>query len=337
MTIEVVKPGALSTLQDLGRSGFQHLGVPVGGVMDERAHRVANLLAGNPEGEATLEITLMGPSLRFTEAALIALAGADLSARLGGQPVPLETPILVRAGSQLEFGARIAGMRAYLAVHGGFVVATVMGSKSTYLRGGFGGFEGRALRKGDVLPLAAAGTGGLPARLAARLRAGTPGFCAIEDGPRVPDVLQAAAPGPVRVIAGRQWQAFAAEARQLFLRREFRLGPQSDRMGFRLEGPRLCLREPLEMISEAVAFGTIQVPPDGNPIVLMADRQTTGGYPKIASVASVDLPALAQRMPHEGLRFTMIALQRAQELYLAREAAIAEFAARCHDAMRERR
>lgn len=324
MTIEVIKPGVLSTLQDLGRVGFQRFGVPVGGVMDEWSHRIANLFVGNPEREATLEITLMGPSLKFTETALIAIAGADLSPRIGDRVVPQGTPVLVRAGSQLDFGRRVAGIRAYFAVHGGFAVAPVMDSKTTYLRGGFGGFDGRALRKGDALLVAAGDIEGVFPRLAATLPTSAQTFVTYDEPPALPSALSGSSPAVVRVIIGQQWQGFTLEAQKSLFDSEFRLSPQSDRMGFRLEGSKLPLREPLEMISEAVAFGTIQVPPDGNPIVLMADRQTTGGYPKIASVASVDLPILAQMMPQQGLRFTPISLEDAQQLDLARERVIAD-------------
>ncbi len=327
MTIEVIKPGALTTVQDLGRCGFQHLGVPVGGAMDERSNRVANLLVGNPEGEATLEITLVGPSLTFGEAALIAIAGANLSPRIGKYALPHETPVLLRAGSQLDFGHRFAGVRAYLAVHGGFAVPAIMRSKSTYARGKFGGFQGRALRKGDTLELVPANAERVYAGLAAKLRANTLPFAAFEDQAAVPKASLDSSETTVRAIAGQQWQAFTTQAQQHFEQAEFRLMPQSDRMGLRLEGPRLALREPLQMISEAVAFGTIQVPPDGNPIVLMADRQTTGGYPKIASVASVDLPTFAQWMPGQGVRFRLISLEEAQQLYLERERTMANFAA----------
>ena len=327
MNIDVLKPGALSTLQDRGRSGFQHLGVPVSGAMDEWSHRVANLLVGNDESEATLEITLMGPSLRFGEAALIAVTGADLSPRIGEAALPRNTPVLIRAGSQLDFGKRVAGMRAYLAVHGGYAVAPVMGSKSTYVRGGFGGFNGRALRKADVLATGAGDAQALFPALAARLEASALPFAALDAVPAAASALPVDSPLSVRVLAGQQWGAFTPEARQALCDAEFRLSPQSDRMGYRFEGPKLALSEPLEMISEAVAFGTMQVPPDGNPIVLMADRQTTGGYPKIANIASVDLPLLAQLVPQQSLRFTLVSLDEAQRLQLARERRIDELRA----------
>ena len=317
MTIQVIKPGALSTIQDLGRVGYQRFGVVVGGVMDQWSHRLANLMVRNVEQEATLEITLLGPSLRFRQTALIAICGADLSPRIGGHALPVGRPLLVRSGSQIDFGRRVSGTRAYLAVHGGFAVAPVMHSKSTYVRGAFGGLDGRALRKGDEIGIGGSNGQACFPQLARALFESDHPFATLPDALLAP--VSNEAPQSVRVIAGQQWQAFTEEARAQFLAAEFRIGVQSDRMGYRLEGPQLALQAPLEMISEAVCFGTIQVPPDGNPIILMADRQSTGGYPKIASVASVDLPLLAQMMPHQTVRFALVTLDQAQQLYLARE------------------
>ena len=301
--ITVLKPGAQTQLQDRGRWGWQRYGVPVGGAMDDFSHRVANLLAGNAEDEATLEILLMGPSLRFEQAACIALCGADLSAHVGGEPLPMYERIHLPAGTQLDFGKRINGLRCYLAVQGGFAVAPVMGSRSTFVRGGFGGFAGRALRKGDVLPIGPAPRTLAPAAL--------PGDLA------VPVPLAAAeAVTPVRVVPGEHAYLFSAEALAQMAAAVYRLSPQSDRMGYRLEGPALPRLPGPELISEGVAFGTVQVPPDGQPIVLMAERQSAGGYPKIAHVASVDLPLLAQLAPKQALRFVPITLAEAQALHL---------------------
>jgi antagonist of KipI len=319
--IEVIKPGALSLLQDRGRHGYQHLGVVVGGAMDEWSHRCANALLGNDEDEATLEITLMGPSLVFHETQAIALCGANLSARIGEAELPMNCAVRVRAGARLDFGKRIDGMRSYLAVRGGFAVPSVMDSRSTYVRGAFGGLQGRALKKGDVLEV-----GGVPLVSAASVaRLGDRDFIEIHE-PEVhaPAIApQTAGPAPVRVIAGQQWALFTGQAQEAFMQAEFRVSPQSDRMGFRLEGPVLERLHAMDMISEGVAFGTVQVPPDGQPIVLMADRQTTGGYPKIACVASVDLPLVAQLAPQQALRFEPISLEAAQALYLERERALA--------------
>ena len=315
MTIRVVKPGALSTLQDLGRFGYQRYGVIVDGAMDEWAHRAANLLVGTLESEATLEITLIGPSLAFDERAVIAICGADLSPRIGERDVPMDRPVRLRAGSLLEFGRRRGGCRAYLAVRGGYSVTPVMESKSTYLRGGFGGFEGRALRKGDTITIGEAAD---DAPVSA-LRDSDAPFVAPASAWVARSRSAATEVQTVRVVQGAQWPFFSESARRAFTTAEFTLTPSSDRMGYRLEGAKLATRDPIEMISEGVSFGTIQVPPDGNPIILMADCQTTGGYPKIAQAASVDLPILAQMMPGQTMRFELISLDLAQELYLARE------------------
>jgi len=317
MTLQVLKAGALSTLQDLGRYGYQRYGVPVSGVMDEWSHRLANLLVGNAESEATLECTLTGPSLGFGRTHLIALCGADLSPTIGGVAVPQGRPVRVPAGARLDFGERKSGARVYLGIGGGFLAAPVMQSNSTFLRGGFGGFHGRALRKADVLDIGASHAERLYPQLDQLLDAmGTP-FAAPAWSVIPPRAI--GSPQPLRVMAGPQWDAFGKEAQSLFCNTPFRITPQSDRMGYRLEGARLALRKPLEMISEAVGFGTIQIPPDGNPIILMADRQTTGGYPKIADVASVDLPLLAQMLPSECLCFSVISLEAAQQLRHERE------------------
>jgi biotin-dependent carboxylase-like uncharacterized protein len=312
--IEVLRPGPLSSLQDLGRVGYQRLGVIASGAMDEWSHRVANLLVGNPADEATLEITLMGPLLVFRQTVLLAITGADLSPTIDGMPVPMATPLLVRAGAQLAFGRRRWGCRACLAVHGGFAVAPVMGSRSTYLRAGLGGFEGRALRKGDVLPLSPATSPSAFGGLASRRAASDAPFAAPAPGSFVAPVHPGVSERRLRVVEGPEWPRFTARARDDFLQADFLVSSQSDRMGVRLSGPVLALDAPLEMISEAVAFGTVQVPPDGQPIVLMADRQTTGGYPRIAAVASVDLPLLAQKVPGERVAFERIALAQARAL-----------------------
>lgn len=308
MSIEVLKPGALSSFQDLGRSGFQHQGIPVCGVMDERAHRLAAMLVGNPASEASLEVTLLGPALRFDCPALIAVCGADLGASLAGRALPLATAVALAAGEQLSFGRRASGMRAYIAVAGGYALQAVMGSTSTYLRGGFGGAQGRALQKGD--------------RIALRRTQPQP-YPAVRTPVFPPELLRTQG-APLRIVAGREWAAFTPRARQALAGGVYRLSARSDRMGCRLEGEALPLSRALELQSEAVGFGSMQVPPDGLPIVLMADRQTTGGYPRIAHVAAVDLPRLAQTMPGEEIRFEWITLGQAQQLAIAQSAIFAQ-------------
>ncbi len=317
MTVTVIKPGMLSSFQDGGRYGFQHQGIPAAGAMDERAHRLANALAGNTGDPATLEMTLTGPTLRFDAPACFALAGADMKATLNGQDVPVHRPLVARAGDTLAFaGPAAGGVRAYLAVHGGFDLPSVMGSESTYLRSGFGGFEGRALRRGDQIPLRAALSEDRD--LLALHRA------LWEVRIYLPGVLANKRRAVIRVLPGMHWDAFSSATRGAFTQAEFRISPQSDRMGYRLQGPALALERPRQMLSEAASFGTVQVPSGGEAIILMADRQTTGGYPKIAQIATVDLPALAQSAPGDTLRFALIDLDEAQRLDGEREHAFAQ-------------
>lgn len=325
-SLRVVKPGALSTLQDLGRYGYQRFGVVVGGAMDAWSHRAANLLVGNAESEATLEITLLGPTLVFDRTAVIALCGADLSPRIDDRPVPMSRPVLVREGSRLAFGPRQFGCRCYLAVRGGYPVPPLMNSKSTYARGGFGGFEGRALRKDDQVPVGSDDAETFYPALTRTLRENGEAFSAPSWALVPPFVASPEGSRAIRIIRGQQWNALTEESRRQLVGATFRISPQSERMGYRLEGTKLELIERIEMISEGVTFGTVQLPPDGNPIVLMADRQTTGGYPKIANVASVDLPLLAQMLPAQSVAFEMISLEEAQRLHVAREHEMAAFA-----------
>ncbi|MCT4496885.1 biotin-dependent carboxyltransferase family protein [Pseudomonas sivasensis] len=301
MTIKVIKPGMLSTFQDTGRHGFQHWGVPVTGVMDEDAHALCNLLVGNPRTFSTLEMTLQGPTLHFQAKAVIALAGADLGAELDAIPLKPGVAALVSPGSTLSFGKRRQGARSYLAVGGGFLLPPLMNSTSTYSRGGFGGLRGRALQAGDLIPICSSFAN--PPRLSPRSHFG---------------LYEAVACEQIRVIAGREWKDFSAESQAHFLNHDYTLSGDSDRMGYRLDGTPLALSSPKELLSESVTFGTVQVPPSGKPLILMADRQTTGGYPRIAQVASVDLPRLAQLLPGDKLRFSLIDLSAAETLLLTR-------------------
>ncbi|MBB5214714.1 biotin-dependent carboxyltransferase family protein [Parapusillimonas granuli] len=312
MTITVLKPGMLSSFQDLGRHGFQHLGVPVGGAMDGRAHRLANLLAGNDEDEATLEVTLTGPSLRFEAPGCIAICGAQLHPSINDAPIPNNRPIVVRAGDVLAFGARASGLRAYIAWHGGVDLQPVLGSRSTYLRGGLGGHQGRALKKGDVFAMRADLSDRDLDDLSGRLW---------EIKIYLPATLGAQPRTAIRAVRGAHAALFTPAAVREFFSSDYRVSPHSERMGYRLEGPTLALAHTAQLLSEATSFGSIQVPPDGSPIVLMADRQTTGGYAKIAHAASVDLPIIAQSMPGDVLRFVEISLDQARRLDSQREEA----------------
>ncbi len=312
MSITVLKPGLLSSFQDLGRKGYQHLGVPVGGAMDSRAHRLANLLAGNPQDEATLEVTLSGPTLRFDSPACIAIAGAALSPTVNGKPVPNNRPLIIRKDDVLAFGARTAGLRAYVAWHGGIDLPMLLSSRSTYLRGGLGGYKGRALQANDVLSLHAR----LDSRHLDTLARELWGIKIY-----LPALLGLAPRTALRAMRGAHTSLFKDKSVDDFFSSAYRISPQSERMGYRLEGNALELKSSAQLLSEATSFGSVQVPPDGKPIVLMADRQTTGGYAKIAHIASVDLPAIAQCMPGDTIRFMPVELRQAQELDLQREEA----------------
>lgn len=327
MSIEVLRPGLLTTLQDIGRFGYQKYGVIVSGAMDSYSLRVANLLVGNAAGEAALEITLLGPTLKFRQAALVAVTGGDLSPTVNCKPVPQWRPVYLEKDSVLKFGACRAGCRAYLAIAGGYAVTQVMASKSTYLRAGLGGFQGRQLAAGDVLALNAPGQAA--AKFSQNLvKAGSrQSFAApLWYAGREP-LAVGAEELTVRVMRGSQYEHFAADSTAVFWNSMFQVTPQSDRMGYRLTGPVLRLKQPLELVSEAVALGTIQVPPDGNPIILLADRQTTGGYPKLGQVAQVDIPKIAQLKPGGRIRFREITVEEAEKLYLAQENNLNQLAA----------
>lgn len=312
MSITVIKPGLQSSFQDLGRQGHQHLGVSVSGAMDARAHRLANMLAGNSDDQATLEITLTGPTLTFNSGTCIAICGAPLSPTLNGRAIPNNRPLVVKPGDTLAFGARNSGLRAYLAVYGGFDIPPIMGSRSTFLRGNFGGLDGRALKKDDEIKLNKPLDGRDLEELSDEIW---------KIKIYLPAILGLKMRNEIRVVAGPHADHFTEESFQAFFSSDYRVSAQSERMGYRLEGHRLALKESTQIVSEVTSFGTIQVPPDGNPIILMADRQTTGGYVKIAHVAAVDLPLVAQTMPGESLRFQEITLAQAQQLDNQREEA----------------
>jgi antagonist of KipI len=323
LNIEVIKPGLLSTIQDSGRHGFQHLGVLANGAMDVVAHRIGNLLVGNEQDCATLELTLQGPHLRFHSDALIAITGADMEATVDGIRLPLWRPISVRAGTELHFGFATTGCRAYIAAQGGFAAPLFLRSRSTYLRGALGGHHGRALVRGDRLTL---DTCQLPTR--SKVAETEHGKSARWPawGVSSHQLARLSRPGVIRVLPAGHMERFSAKARSAFLTRPFKLSAQADRMGYRLEGAIIDPPPCFEALSQALAFGSIQVPPDGKPIVLMVDRQPTGGYACIAVVATIDLPQLAQMRPGDGLRFALVDVNEAQRLVLARERLLAAIA-----------
>lgn len=298
----VVRPGVLTTVQDLGRPDHQEVGVSPGGAVDPVALRVANLLVGNDETAAGLECTLQGPVLAFRRDAWVAVTGAVTAG------LPWARPFLVRAGTTLSLEKIERGCRAYLAVAGGIDVPEVLGSRSTLLGAGLGGFEGRLLQAGDAV-----GAGAASARTA-----GDAGWFVSPELAPLP-----AGEVRVRVVRGPQASWFDEPVRRLLHDEPYRVSLRSDRMGLRLEGPELTLAAPRELASEAVAAGSIQVPPDGRPIVLLAERQTIGGYPKIANVVTADLGRLAQLRPGDTVRFAEITVPEALGLWRAQEQNVA--------------
>ncbi|WP_085524291.1 biotin-dependent carboxyltransferase family protein [Tuberibacillus sp. Marseille-P3662] len=324
--ININKPGLLTSIQDLGRHGLQKYGVIMSGVMDQMSHRIANLLVGNEENEATIEMTLLGPTLQFEMDSLIAICGGDLSPTIDGEPVRLWRSIFIKKGSELRLGRCQSGCRAYLAVAGGYKISSVMGSQSTYLRAEIGGLKGRALQTGDQIHF------GKPSNLSTQImddlktHLGNQRFIETDWSVTSELIPIDKTPHPIRVMKGRQYHLFTRESQENLFSESFEITPQSDRMGYRLKGSKLHLESKGDMISEAVSFGTIQVPAEGQPIVLLADRQTTGGYPKIGQVATVDLPYMAQLKPGDKVSFMEISLEAAQRLYLEQERKIQQLA-----------
>lgn len=300
-SVVVLKPGMLTTVQDLGRWGLQDSGVPVAGPMDAYSHRLANRLVGNPDTAATLEVTLIGPELQFEGEVLCAIAGAEFPVRLDGVAVPSCRAFRVPSGGRLSFGVRRRGARAYLAVRGGFDVPKVFGSRATHLLSAMGGLGGRALASGDRVPVGD--------EVAGEPTAGEP-LVLPEGGARV------------RVVWGPQDDYFTAEARERLVTERFLLTPQSNRQGYRLQGPALAHAGPADILSDATPIGSLQVPASGQPILLMADRQTTGGYPKIATVITADLPVAGQLAPGDWVAFAPCSLEDARQALLARERAL---------------
>lgn len=313
--LKVVRAGLFDTVQDLGRAGFMALGMPTAGAMDRIALTLANALAGNPGGTAGLEIGVMGPDLLVeAESVRVALVGPLSPSLVEGPdapPKPLESnrSHLLKHGQILRVGMVEGSSTAYLAVAGGFDIPPFMGSLSTYARAGIGGFKGRKLANGDVLPICLANA---PSRDERKLGG------AFDYGS-----------GPIRVIWGPQGDYFSAEGRKTFVESEYKVSKEADRMGIRFEGPTIEHSKGADIISDGIGPGAIQVPGAGLPIVLLGDRQTVGGYSKIATVASVDLPRLGRLLPGMSVRFAAISVDQAEKLRRDQEArlqrAIADF------------
>jgi antagonist of KipI len=366
MTAIIQRAGFLTSVQDLGRTGFREFGVSTSGALDPFALRVANLLVGNDEGAAGIEITLGGLQLRLNDERVVAWCGGEFDVQIGLQPLPAGHVALLQAGGELKFGRAQIGCRCWLAISGGIDVPMVLGSRSTDLRANFGGFDGRALRDGDVIPLAE-----WPGSSAcAKATADKPiPATRISSWTAPADWVSPAKPNPIlRFVRGMDWIRFNASTLQRLTSEPFTVSPDSDRMGVRLTGPELPrsdnVAEPakagqplqqkssnsrsnadrrgwatqpveatgcppgakrVDLISEAVAPGTVQVPPSGQPILLLGDCQTIGGYPKIAHVVTVDLGIAAQVRAGDRVRFSEVSLGDAHQLFLQRERSLGRF------------
>lgn len=306
MTIPIFtvdKPGLLTTIQDGGRYGYQSYGIPVSGAMDTFSYRAANALVGNPLDAAVLEITLLGPHLYVENDVIIAICGANLTPQINGKPAPMWTSLRLKRGDVLTFGKPLSGARAYVSIAGELALPCVFGSLATELKTQTGGYYGRPLQKGDTL-------------YAHQLRV----------HPRLAGrkLTQHAIPNfsneiHARIIIGPHSDFFTKESLMTLLSEAYTVSLQSDRMGFRLEGPKLAFQKRAEMRSEATMFGCLQVPPSGQPIILMADRQTTGGYPIIGTISSIDLPKIAQAVPGSKIFFQETTVEEAQRLFQKRE------------------
>jgi len=300
----VLRPGLLTTVQDLGRWGFQSKGVPVAGPMDLFSHRLANALVGNSGETASLEVTLSGPALEFESDCVIAIAGAEFVVTVDGDVAPHAQAFEVPSRSKVEFGARLRGARAYVAVDGGFDTPLTLGSRATHVSSRLGGLDGRPLRKGDRLPLGTAAGRRLAMRTTTHAR----------------DTLME--PAVVRVLRGPDEDRFLANAFDALQSDAYVIDLDSNRMGYRLQGPELRHSHGADIISDVTPMGSLQVPASGQPILLMADRQTTGGYPRIATVISADLGIAGQRAPGEMLSFRLCSAADALSALITRENAL---------------
>lgn len=318
MGIRVLKPGLLTTVQDGGRLSYQSQGFGVSGAMDPFSFRLANLLLDNPETEAVLEFCLVGPSLAFTQDTLIAITGGDFQAKLNGHPLTLNTAIAVQRGDVLTFGRAQRGVWGYLAFSSYLDLPLVMGSYATNTKIGLGGFKGRPLQVGDVIPFR-------------------------ENRPYLPHFRSRTLPVEtfdqdeltIRVVLGPQDHLFTPEGLETFLSETYTITQEADRMGYRLDGPPIAHKNQADIISDGTCLGSIQVPANGKPIVLLADRQTTGGYAKIATLASVDLPKLVQGQRGQKIRFQAISIDQAQALIREERQALEEMRQAIHQPCQE--
>ncbi|MHA4811253.1 5-oxoprolinase subunit C family protein [Flavitalea flava] len=330
MSFSIIKPGLLDTIQDMGRNGYANWGINPGGVMDRYAAQVANLLVGNSKQEALIEIHFPGPQILFEQNTLIAITGGDFSPTVNDQRIPNWQPVVVRKNTVLHFPSLVQGGRCYISVHGGFCLNKWLDSYSTNLKAGVGGWKGQALKKGDELPFKEN-----TIYFAGLLKEA----CNFEVLPwRVNTKKAYNYPHEIGFIQGSEWGLLSTSSQDNFMESNFLIHPSSDRMGYRLKGSILLSGEPdsgTEMVFSAVSFGTVQLLPDGQLIILMADHQTTGGYPRIAHVISAHLPKLAQLRPCDTIQFKFMELETAEELLEARQKELHILQRACMDHLNE--
>lgn len=298
MSIKIITPGLLTTVQDCGRFGYQASGFSVSGVMDMRSYKIANILAGNAENLAVLEMTMLGVTVEFTQNTVFALTGGDFSPTLNGDSVKMYQTVYANAGDVLKLGAAKTGSRGYLAVLGGIDVPLVMGSRSTNLKCKIGGYCGRALKAGDVLEIGDS----YPVDYRKKVRT-------------FPADDFSADEAVIRVVLGPQDDYFTKKGIDTFLNETYTITKDADRMGFKLDGDVIENVSGVDIVSDGIALGSVQVPSSGKPIIMLADRQTTGGYAKIATVVSVDIPKLVQLKPGSRIRFEAVSVNEAEKLY----------------------
>jgi antagonist of KipI len=327
MAFSIIKPGLLDTIQDMGRNGFGNWGVSPGGAMDIYAAQVANLLVGNDNHEAVIEIHFPGPQILFEQNTLIAITGANFSPKINDEVIPCWQPVVVRKNTVLHFPALVQGSRCYLSVHGGYCMNKWLNSFSTHLKAGAGGWDGTPLKKGDELPF----------------NENTIYFAGLLKEERNCEVLPWRVntdkiyqyPHEIGFLPGKEWSLLSPASREAFLENNYLIHPSSDRMGYQLKGNHLELDQPIELVSSAVSFGTVQLLPDGQLIVLMADHQTTGGYPRIAHVVSGHLPKLAQLRPSDSIQFKLMEIQTAEQLLVGRQKELHILQRSCLDHLNE--
>lgn len=314
MSVTVLQPGFHTTIQDLGRFGLQKYGIVVGGAMDTLALRIGNMLVGNDENEAAIEVTLFGTRLEFTDNHVIAITGGNLNATLNDQAMAMWRPFLVKKGDVLKFQNIVTGCRAYICIAGGFDIPKMMGSKSTYTGVNIGGYKGRQLKRGDVLE-----TNDLSPFSKKILNHLSNKKRTVNWFVNYAHFYSAKMKYNIRVTLGSEFNYFNKVSQNRLFTHQYKITPNSNRMGYQLHGANLSLENDFELLSEGVTFGTIQVPASGKPIILMADRQTTGGYPKIGEVISVDLPRLAQCKPGDHITFSPVPIHVAENKLIERE------------------